>query len=192
MSETLRCVSTLKQCWHYNRLDSQTQNIQNVALTQIVAGVVCLLIQIVLFCWYGQQQQVQSHGIMVLVLSLCCTSAGIFGCFYNGRQRWIRCFYLSSSVLVLMTAVSLLFTTYFWDFFAAFSRAMNDTDDYRPVPGQNDAHFWLTCSLLLCVIIATLFSLAGLCVRLSYRKPKQQIEESLIESSSMEKELSPM
>jgi len=73
-------------------------------------------------------------------------------------------------------------------------RAMNDTDDYRPVPGQitDDAHFWLTCSLLLCVIIATLFSLAGLCVRLSYRKPKQQIEESLIESSSMEKELSPM
>ena len=74
---------------------------------------------------------------------------------------------------MLIASVLFFFTTYCLDFFAA----VGDSRVYlaeQTVAIADDLHFWLKCAVFMSIIIASLFTLAGLCVVLSFT-PKREV-----------------
>jgi len=89
MNEKLGVLHALKLRWYHDRF-RESENIQNVAVTQIVAGLLTFAIQVYLFYTYDRDEKAESHAVVVFVLGIFAITAGIFGCVYNGRQLCIR------------------------------------------------------------------------------------------------------
>ena len=113
MNEKLSVLQALKLRWHYNRF-KEPENIRNVALTQIFAGLLTISIQVTrfffyrllpwinhnknksvalqvyLFFSYDRNEKAESHAMVVFGLGICTTIAGIVGCLHNGRRRCTR------------------------------------------------------------------------------------------------------
>jgi len=196
MNEKLSVLQALKLRWHYNRF-KEPENIRNVALTQIFAGLLTISIQVYLFFSYDRNEKAESHAMVVFGLGICTTIAGIVGCLHNGRRRCTRVLYLSSCSLVMISSAIILFITFCWDFLSAIQRAQNDSVD-RPyssvgsdVQISDELHFWLKCALFLCIIVASLFTLTGLCLMVSFQK-QQKAKEGYYPASNLDRELLPM
>jgi len=175
-NSTQVCAFRLR--WHYNRL-TEPENIRNVALVQLAAGTFCLLVAVYLY-FYTRHE---SHVMLVMCLALLCTTAGIFGCLYNDQRVCIRFAYLSSSVGVLIASVLFFFTTYCLDFFAAVSHSQQYLTE-QTVAAADEFHFWLKCAVVMSIIVATLFTLAGLCVVLSFTPKREQLNRSIEKDES--------
>ena len=89
--------------------------------------------------------------------------------------------YLSSSVGVLIASVLFFFTTYCLDFFAAVSHSQQYLTE-QTVAAADEFHFWLKCAVVMSIIVATLFTLAGLCVVLSFT-PKREVHSRFNQSA---------
>jgi len=193
MNEKLNALHILKLRWNYYRY-KDAENIQNVAVTQTAAGLLIFSIQVFLFYSYDRNEKVEGHAMMVFCLAFFASMAGIFGCLHNGRQQCIRILYLSTCVLVMAASGVILFTTFCWDFFEAIHRAQDDDVELpnsSTLPISDELYFWLKCALFLSIITASLFTLTGICLIVSFQK-KHRTQGEYYPTSELDKELLPM